>query len=134
MSTISDIKIIGLDESRSPQMRKEKYIDLFFKLSQQPPEEWCDDFNQFGRRLKTSAKIKSNVGEFVDTYVNDMASIPAHLDALKKLIIECNNQYIEKTRLKEIKLAEQNKALQGGGVDSEQKRLNQILESLDFDS
>lgn len=132
MSTISEIKILGFDETRKPKMRKEKYIDLFFKLSQKPPEDWCDDFNQLGRQLSPSPKIKANIGECIDTYVNDMALIPDYFTELKQLIIACNEQYIEKIRLKEIKLAEQNNALQG--ADGEQHRLNQIVESLDFES
>jgi hypothetical protein len=132
MSTISEIRIVGIDQTRPPRLRKENYIDLYFKLSQKPPEDWCEDFNQLGRRINPSPKIKPGVGESVDTYVNDMTLIPAHLAELKKLIVECNEQYIEKIRLKELKLAEQNSALQG--ADGEQNRLNQIIESLDFDS
>lgn len=132
MSTISEIKILGFDETRPPKLRKEKYIDLFFRLSQKPPEGWCDDFNHLGRQLSPSPKIKTNIGECIDTYVNDMALIPAHLTELKQLIVECNDQYIEKTRLKELKLAEQKSFLQE--ADGEQNRLNQIVESLDFES
>ena len=132
MSTISDIRILGVDEIRPPKIRKEKYIDLFFKLSQKPPEEWCDDFNHLGRQIKPSPKIKSNPGECIETYVNDMDSIPAHFNELKQLIVECNSQYMEKMRLKDIKLAEQNNSLLG--ADGEQNRLNKIIESLDFES
>ena len=37
MEGISDLKIIGTDERRPPIIRKEPYIDVFFKLSHQAP-------------------------------------------------------------------------------------------------
>jgi hypothetical protein len=33
MSSFEEIRIISIDEARPPRVRKEAYIDLFFKLS-----------------------------------------------------------------------------------------------------
>ena len=132
MTDVNEIRIIGFDETRPPMVRKENYIDLYFALSRKPPEEWCDDFNRLARQLNPSPKIKSEIGEFVDSYVNDMGLIPAHFSEIKQLIVECNTQFLEKTRLREIKLAEQNGKLQG--IGDEQKRLNEIVATLEFEN
>lgn len=45
MTSFNEIKIIGFDTSRPPRVRKEAYIDLFYQLSEDAPEEWCEDFD-----------------------------------------------------------------------------------------
>ena len=49
MQGISDINIIGIDETRPPFIRKEPYIDIFFELSHQAPIDWCKDLNSLFR-------------------------------------------------------------------------------------
>ena len=132
MNAIEDIKIIGFDPARPPRVRKEAYIDLYFQLSQKPPEEWCDDFNNMGRSITPSPKIKKENSEFIDSYVNDMSYIASHLEAIKQILIDCTEQYVEKIRQREAALAASNAALQG--EEGEQNRLNQIVASLNFDS
>ena len=58
MTQFNEIKIIGIDTNRPPRIRKEAYIDLFYQLSEDAPEEWCEDFNGFGRHIKPLAKIE----------------------------------------------------------------------------
>lgn len=131
MNSFEAIRISGLDESRLPKMRKEAYIDLYFKLSHKAPEEWCEDFNVLGRRLSPAAKVDMKSCLTIDTYVNDMERIPVQLAELKETVGECNTQYLEKLRQREIKLAAENAALQG--EVGEQQRLNLIIATLEFD-
>ena len=132
MSSFTAIKIIGLDETRPPRIRKEAYIDLFFKLSEQAPADWCEDFNALGRRLNPGAKIDPASGVCIDTYVNDMEKIAAHLAEIRKTVSECNERHVEKIRQREAELAASNALLreQGGA----QHRLNEIIDALDFDT
>ena len=131
MITFEEIKISGIDEARLPKIRKESYIDLHFKLSRQAPEDWCEDFNVFGRRINPTAKIDKKSCLTIDTYVNDMDRIPLQLAELKEAVTECNSQYLEKLKQRALALAAENVALQGEG--GEQQRLNLIIAGLVFD-
>ena len=131
MNTISDIKIIGIDEERPPQIRKEAYIDVFFKLSKQAPKDWCEDFNALGRQLNPAVKIDINKGIVIDAWVKNMNEIPAHLEKIKLKVKECNEQSIEKARLKALALAASVASNLGRG--SQQNALNDIVASLKFD-
>ena len=83
MNSFESIRINGVDETRPPRIRKEAYIDLYFRMSCEAPEEWCEDFNVLGRQIVPAAKIDKNSRLIIDTYVNDMNNIPAHLAELK---------------------------------------------------
>ncbi|HKJ54228.1 MAG TPA: hypothetical protein VKB27_22225 [Gammaproteobacteria bacterium] len=131
MTPFEEIKISGVDEARPPKIRKEAYIDLHFRLSRQVPEDWCEDFNVFGRRINPAAKIDKSSRLNIDTYVNDMDRIPLQLAELKEAVSECNKQYLEKLRQREAALIAENAALQGEG--GEQQRLNLIVDGLEFD-
>lgn len=131
MEEISDIRIIGLDEKRPPRIRKEPYIDLFFKLSHQAPKEWCEDFNKLTAKLDPGITINKKEGLFIDTYVRDMNNIQSHLDEIKKKIAACNQQYIEAIRQRELAAAGKVAGLQGEG--GPQGQLNSIVAALVFD-
>ena len=131
MQSISDIKIVGIDETRPPRVLKEPYIDLFFKLSHQAPPEWCDDFNMLTGKLDPAIRIDKSKGLFIDTYVRDMSHIPAHLDAIKQKIVVCNEQYRAAVRKSEMAAAGTNADLLGDG--GEQGKLNTIVAALKFD-
>ena len=128
---ISDIRIIGIDQQRPPRVRKEAYIDLFFQLSEQVPQDWCEDFNALGRRINPSPKINKANAEYIETYVKHMDLIPQHLADVKQTVLECNRQYQAKLDEKARALAASNANLQG--QDGEQYKLNQIIAALDFD-
>ena len=132
MSSFDEIKITGLDPDRPPQVRKESYIDLFFKLSTEAPLDWCEDFNALGRRLNPAAKIGKTTADCIDTYTNNMEKIPSQLDEIKQTVKDCNEQYLEKIKQKAMALAASNAALQGQG--GEQDKLNQIIAALVFDN
>ena len=132
MAPFNEIKIIGIDPNRPPRVRKEAYIDLFYQLSEDVTEEWCEDFSGFGRHVNPLAKIEKGSKCFIGTYVNDMEAIPAHFAQLKQAVNDCNTQYLEKIRQRELAQARDNATLEAqGGL---QFKLNQIIASLEFDS
>jgi len=128
---MSEIKIIGIDKDRPPRIRKEAYIDLFFRLSEKGSIGWCEDFNALGRKLNPSPKIDKNIGECIQTYVSNMTLITQHLADVKEILRNCNEQYQQKIDEKARVLAASNASLQG--QDGEQYKLNQIVEGLKFD-
>jgi hypothetical protein len=131
MEGISDIKIIGIDQTRPPMMRKEPYINLYFKLSHKAPAAWCDTFNHLASKKKYSTKIESSEGLFIDTWLRKPEEIEAVLDELKETVRVCTEEYI--ARLKAEMLAA---SADGGGKveeEGEQGRLNRIIAGLKFD-
>jgi hypothetical protein len=129
---ISDIKIAGIDEKRPPVIRKEPYIDIFFKLSHQAPADWCKDFNALLSKHPTAPKIKEKEGLYIEGWVRTADEIEIFLEQLKEKIAECNRLYIERIELSLHNSNDSNALLaqQGGG---EQGRLNRIIAALNFD-
>ena len=130
MEGISDLKIIGIDELRPPIIRKEPYIDIFFKLSHQAPLEWCKDLNALLSKNISSASIEEKKGLFINTWVRSSGEIPELFNELKTAITECTRLYIER-----ITLASQeslNNDSQAVDDTGEQGQLNRIIASLDF--
>jgi hypothetical protein len=132
MNSISDIKIIGIDEERPPRMRKAAYIDLYFKLSTKPPPDWCDDFNALAHKIEPAAKIDKIKGNVIETWVREMDLIPGHLEKIKKTVTRCNQQYMEKALKKQMAAALKDAAVVG--MDGQQNRLNEIITALNFDT
>jgi hypothetical protein len=131
MEGISDISIIGIDELRPPVIRKEPYIDLFFKLSHQAPADWCRDFNALLTQHPASPKIKEKEGCFIESWVRTPDEIVELLELLKHTITDCTRQYIERINI----LARQDADASGAALreeDGEQGRLNRIIAGLDF--
>lgn len=131
MQDISDIKIVAIDEKRPPKVRKEPYIDLFFKLSHQVPEDWCDEFNRLTGKMEPTIKINKKEGLFIETYVRDMHLIQEHLDKIRQKITDCNELYSTSIRQREMAEAAKTAALLGDG--GKQGTLNQIIATLKFD-
>ena len=132
MTPFNEIKIIGIDANRPPRVRKESYIDLFYQLSEDAPEEWYEDFAGFGRQVNPLAKIDKGKPGFISTYVNDMDVIPKHFEQLKQAVFDCNAQFQEKLRLREQALARENADTRDQG--GQQYKLDEIIAALDFDS
>lgn len=130
MEGISDIKICGVDETRPPRIRKEPYIDLYFKLSHQAPKAWCEDFNLRVSKKGHSVKIESSKGLFIETWVRELDEIAPLLETLKQAVSACNEQYIARIRA-EARAAENAHA--SVGDEGEQGRLNRIIASLNYD-
>jgi hypothetical protein len=131
LDDIRDIKIVGIDEKRPPRIRKEPYIDLFFRLSHQAPKKWCQDFNKLAKDLVPPVKIDDNEGIFIDAYVRDKDNIALQLDKIKRKITLCNEQYIEEIRQRE--LAENSRNVLLFAEEGEQGKLNKIIAALRFD-
>ncbi|MCW8900936.1 MAG: hypothetical protein OQK75_02855 [Gammaproteobacteria bacterium] len=130
MQGISDIKIIGVDETRPPVIRKEPYIDIFFQLSHEAPIQWCKDFNTILATLSSSATIEEKKGLFINTWVRTTDEIAPLLEELKKSIIECTQQYIERIA-RENQLVINHDAAAAADT-SAQGQLNRIIASLNF--
>ena len=130
MEGISDLKIIGIDELRPPIIRKESYIDIFFKLSLQAPLEWCKDLNALLSKNTSSASIEEKKGLFINTWVRSSGEIPELFNELKTAITECTRLYIERITLaSQESLNNDSQAVDDSG---EQGQLNRIIASLDF--
>jgi hypothetical protein len=129
---ISDIKITSIDEKRPPVIRKEPYIDIFFKLSHQAPADWCKDFNALLSKHPTAPKIKEKEGLYIEGWVRTADEIVAFLELLKEKVAECNRHYIERIELSLRNSNEANTLMAQQG-DGEQGRLNRIIAALNYD-
>jgi hypothetical protein len=126
----SDIKITGIDERRPPVVRKEPYIDLYFKLSEEPPAEWKAIFENLVKRIDPPIHVEAKSGTIITTYVRDMKEIQSQLDVIKKRIVTSNENYrayvVEKAADDAAKLLKLN---QGEGA---QAKLNAIVATLNY--
>ena len=129
MSQAEHIGIKSVDANRPPLIRKDPYIELFFELSALAPREWCDDFNSSLQKHISKPKVRSDEGQFIETWVRRADDIPAHLDLLKEAVNSCN----ELQAAKALELA--NTVVSESGepsVSSEQAHLNAVVAALDF--
>lgn len=132
MEGISDLKIIGIDEKRPPVIRKEPYIDLFFKLAHQAPEDWCKDFNALMSKYPGSPKINVKDRLFIEAWVKTPDEIVDYFGELKAKVEQCSCEYIERIE-QATRNAQDKNASKLNEVSGEQGRLNRIIASLDFD-
>ncbi len=130
MNKIPQPKIMGIDEKRPPKLRKEPYIDLFFQLSEQAPELWCENFNKLTQTITFKTSIDKSQGLFIETYVRDIHKITEHLGILKQMVKTCNEQYAESLHQQE--LAEDKKNASLLGESGQQGQLNAIIAALNF--
>lgn len=130
MEGISDIRIIGVDEKRPPRIRKEPYIDLFFKLSHKAPDLWCREFVSSQPNLDYDVKMNPEDCLYIQTWVRNAAEIPGHLEKLKELVAACNTRYIE-----DIEASARDRMSDNDNLKNEegpQGQLNRIIAGLDF--
>ena len=129
MEGISDIKICGIDEMRPPRIRKEPYINLFFRLTHKAPKDWCDHFNHLVAKRKYAVKIDPAGGLFVETWVRKPDEIESALEGLKEAVSQCNQDYIDRVLAE----AQSAAAMHDNPDDTgEQGKLNRIVAGLDF--
>lgn len=131
MEGISDIKIVGIDTRRPPQIRKEPYIDLYFRFSHKAPLDWCQDFTAGQAGTKYSSKINADECLYIQTWVRTPVEIAGQLEMLKKAVTECSTQYIRK-----IEARARDRASDNGNVQKDegpQAELNRIVARLNFD-
>ena len=129
MKSINDIKIVGIDELRPPYVRKEPYIDLYFKLSHQAPKTWCTQFNELVAKSTYSVKLDPKEGLFIETWVRQPDEIEMALSSLKEIVKNTTYNYIAKARAKQ----DSNTVEQGAIVSKEQAHLDSIISGLKFD-
>jgi hypothetical protein len=130
MEDVKDIYIAGIDENRPPTIRKEPYIDLYFRLSRQAPEAWCKEFNDLTASMDSSPKVDPAKGLFINTWVRKPDDIPAHLQLLNAKVLECTERYLAR-----IELARQAERRAGADVAASggpQGLLNKIIAGLTF--
>ena len=130
MEGISDIRIVGMDETRPPRIRKEPYIDLCFRLSHKVPIDWCRDFTGLQSKQVFSSKINTDECLYIETWVRLPSEIAGQLQMLKQTITECNASYIEKIEASQRDRAGGNDQLQK--AEGPQGDLNRIIAGLDF--
>ena len=131
MEGISDIKIIGIDEMRPPRIKKDPYIDLYYKLSHKAPKDWCSDFNNLVSKLQYTTNIKDDEGLFIQSWVRKPEEIPDSFDLIKKAVATCSEEYIAK--IEAASAAAAGKSGSEEEATGEQAKLNQILAGLVFD-
>ena len=131
MEGISDIRIAGMDENRPPRLRKEPYINLYFRLLHKAPPDWCEGFNDLLVKHEYAPKINAEEGLYIETWVRSPDEIAGLFQVLNEEVTECTAQYIEKIAASKRESDSDNDLLQkeGGG---EQGRLNRIIAGLDF--
>lgn len=131
LENLINIRIIGIDERRPPVIVKEPYIDLYFKLSEAAPPEWCDDFDKLVGKIEPPIRLDKTKGLIIQTYVRELNQIVPLVDLLKKNVATCNKIYSERIHRERLAAAEKSSALQReGGM---QAKLNAIIASLKFD-
>ena len=131
MKSISELKIAGIDAARMPQIRKEPYIDLVFKLSDRAPKDWCQDFNMLFTNAEYSVRVDMVDRMYIETWVRNMAEIPDHLEMLKEKVQQCNQNFHDREQARaQVALNGNSALLQEQG---EQGLLNDIISKLNFD-
>lgn len=131
MEDITTLKIIGIDDNRPPRLSTAPYIELVFKLSEQAPVEWCQDFNLMFDKYKYSVRIDINKGIFIETWVRKMEEIEPHFELIKTKIIECNQLTLKKKAALELLLIGKKEDM--SAAQGEQLRLNTIMAGLHFE-
>lgn len=133
MEGISDIRIAGMDENRPPRLRKEPYIDLYFRLLHKAPPDWCVRFNDLLVHHEYAPKINTEEGLFIETWVRTPDEIAGLFQILKENVTVCTAQYIEKIARSQRDADSDNELLQKEG-EGEQGRLNRVIAGLDFNN
>ncbi len=129
MEGISDIRISGIDQSRPPLIRKEPYINLYFRLNHKAPANWCDAFNNKVAHGNFPVKIDPVDGIFIETWVRRPEEIEPLLAVLKSAVSATSEEYVARVE------AEAKAAAEKGATpdnEGEQGRLNRIIAGLDF--
>jgi hypothetical protein len=129
MEGISDIRISGIDQSRPPLIRKEPYINLYFRLNHKAPAKWCDDFNDRVAHGNHPVKLDPAEGMFIETWVRKPDEIEPLLTVLKEAVTATSEAYVARLEAEARAAIEKGVSLDDEG---EQGRLNRIIEGLDF--
>lgn len=132
MEGISDIRIIGIDDMRPPRIRKEPYINLYFKLSHKAPAQWCADFNALVAKKTYTTRIDPGEGLFIETWLRKPEEIETVLEGLKAAVKEASEVFIARMKAEALAAAAAGNTLNPED-EGEQGRLNRIIAGLKFD-
>lgn len=127
MNNPLNIKLIGIDPNRYPNLTKNNYIDISYQLSEESPKNWYIIFNDMFKK-DGDVRIDKDTSQFIDTWVRDMEDIPARLELIKKNI-ELTNQLYHKKLIED---EETRKDSYNDAKSTKSIRLDEILDSLDF--
>ena len=130
MKEIQNLKIIGVDPTRPPIIRKEPYIELYFQLNHDAPKDWLREFNELVSNGPYPIKIKPDQPKIIETWVRSSSEIEDAFKHIKSSVAECIASY--QARLLS-KLNEQQAAQSGIVLSTEQIALNAIIANLPFD-
>ena len=131
MEGISDIKIVALDSKRPPAIRAAPYIDLFFELSHEVPRDWSVEFNALMSKHKPPAKIQTDKGQFIETWVRTPDDVVKQFELLKAKVAECNDIFTAIIMARLGRKNDANSSLEN--QPGEQGRLNRIVAGLKFE-
>ena len=127
MKDILIIKMIGLDPKRYPNLSKNNYIDICYKLSEKPPKPWFVIFNDIFKS-DGNVRIDQDSSQFIDTWVRDIEDIPTRFIKIKEGIELTNKLYQEKLLDDE----KRNKDTYNQKKSAKSIRLDEIIDTLDF--
>lgn len=131
MTVNNELRIVGVDGTRPPRVRKAPYIDVVFELSEDANKEWCRDFNALCEKEDYTIKLNVDDRRYIETWLRDMDEIPLLLEVLKAKVAECNQLIADRRASEARATGDRNTALAGEG--GEQGRLNGIIADLKFD-
>src|SRR3970040_424958 len=120
-----------MDENRPPRLRKEPYINLYFRLLHKAPPDWCEGFSDLLVKHEYTPKIYAEEGLYIETWVRSPDEIAGLFQVLKEKVTACTAQYIEKSAASKRDSDSDNDLLQKEG-SGEQGRLNRVIAGLDF--
>lgn len=130
MEGISDIRIVGIDETRPPMITKSPYVAVYFKLSHKVPLDWGNRFNDLVSKNKYKPRLDKESRLYIDAWVRKPEEIPQMLAQLIEQVDRCNRNYIE--GLKAARFAAMNTSTES--IGPEQEELNRIVAGLSFET
>ncbi|WP_196140808.1 hypothetical protein [Aliikangiella sp. G2MR2-5] len=131
MKEIFDLKIIGVDPTRPPKIRKEPYIELYFKLNHEAPMIWLKEFNDLVSKGEYPIKIKPENSSIIETWVRSIKEVEPAFNNIKLAVQTCIDNYRSR---QQAQLDKARAAENGVVLSAAQIELNTVIENLNFDS
>jgi hypothetical protein len=126
------IKITGYEEERAT--KKNKKYSIPFCLSDKPPREWQESFNQLWRsrvEQNSTQKAKVYIKKNCLVLISPLDDVSFHFANLKTDVEGANNHYTEYLQQKNEKVPEK-KRRREEKILAERQALRDVLEGLSF--
>lgn len=126
------IKITGYDEERAT--KKNKRYSIPFCLSDKPPREWQESFNQLWRsrvEQNSTQKAKVYIKKNCLVLISPLDDVSLHFANLKTDVEGANKHYTEQLQQKNEKVPEK-KRRREEKIQAERQALRDVLEGLSF--